>query len=335
MPAFDVTAVPAQLTLKQGSKGTVAVTVTNKLSRAVTARADAVIEPASAAAWFTPPPEIERRFNSPQATEQFQWQVAIPANAPASSVTFRVDVVDIEAKEDNYGKSNAVAITVPAVAAEPVVQGGGGVPKWIWAVVALVVIGAGIAVWKLAGGKTRMPDLVGKPFSESALPAEKMVVQRVDSLAADTVKYQAGSVITQSIAPETELKGTKEKPDTVRLVVQKDFTVIPADLVNGSPVDAASKLGMAGLNAKAGTQSTADQAGVGKVLATSPAPGSLAVRGDTVTINVGYYCAAPCVRVIYTLPDATIRQMTEVNRDRYNRAGANVRDHRRRPPGGE
>ena len=58
------------------------------------------------------------------------------------------------------------------------------------------------------------------------------------------------------------------------------------------------------------------------------------VGGDTVTSNVGYYCATPCVRIIHALPEATIREMTRVNQER-NRAGANVRDHRRRPPGGE
>ena len=333
MPAFDVTAVPAQLTLKQGAGGTVAVTVTNRLSRAVTARAEAVIEPASAAPWFTPPPDLERRFNSAQATEQFQWQVAIPANAPASSVTFRVDVVDVEAKEDNYGKSNAVAVTVPAKEAAVVIEKKSTIPVWIWPVIAVVVIVAGIVIWKLLPNGRKMPDLVGKTFSESALTNEGLVVLRVDSLAADTVKFRSGAVISQSIAPETKLEGTKEKPDTVRIVVQKDFTLVPLDLVNGTPVDAASKLGMAGLAAKAGTQSTGDQAAAGKVLATNPAPGSLVVRGDTVTINVGYYCAAPCVRIIHVLPEATIREMTRVNREGY-RAGANVRDHRR-PPGGE
>ena len=330
MPAFDVTAVPAQLTLKQGTKGTVAVTVTNKLSRAVTARAEAVVEPASAAAWFTPPADTQRSFNSPQATETFQWQVAIPANAPASNVTFRVDVVDIEAKEDNYGKSNAVAITVPKVD-EVIKKEEKKIPVWIWPVVAVVIIGVGILIWKLMPKGDKMPNLVGQTFNESALPADKMVVHRVDSLAADTATYRAGVVISQSIPAETKLEGTKEKPDTVRIVVQKDFTVVPADLVNGSPVDAASKLGMAGLAARAGTQSTADQAGNGKVLATNPAPGSLVVRGDTVTINVGTYCPPPCGRVIY-VPDATVREMTRINQERYRRAV--VRDHRR-PPGGE
>ena len=52
MPAFDVTASPPQLTLKAGATATVVVTVTNRLGRAVTARADKVVEPATAAAWF-------------------------------------------------------------------------------------------------------------------------------------------------------------------------------------------------------------------------------------------------------------------------------------------
>ena len=96
---------------------------------------------------------------------------------------------------------------------------------------------AGIVIWKLLPKGGKMPDLVGKTFSESALPNEGLVVQRVDSLAADTVKFRSGAVISQSIAPETKLEGTKDKPDTVRIVVQKDFTLVPLDLQYRSTAD--------------------------------------------------------------------------------------------------
>ena len=332
MPAFDVTAVPAQLTLKQGTRGTVVVTVTNRLSRAVTARAESVVEPASAAAWFTPPADPQRSFNSPQATEKFEWQVAVPDNAAATSVTFRVDVVDVEAKEDNYGKSNAVAITVPAVEVKPVVDTGGGIPKWIWPIVALVVIGAGIGIWLLLRDKGgAMPNVVGQKYAdaESALKQANVVIMRSDSLSAvaDTVTYPAGTVMAQRPLPDSALRNNEESPDTAWLAVQKDFTVVPGDLVNGTPVDAASKLGMAGLAARVGSQRTADPAGAGKVLATNPAAGSLVVRGDTVTINVGSYCTPPCARFDPRLSDAMIRDVRKANADRFRRAGV-------RPPGG-
>ena len=55
MPAFDVTATPTQLTLKAGETGVIVVTVTNRLPRSVIARADKIVEPASAAAWVKAP----------------------------------------------------------------------------------------------------------------------------------------------------------------------------------------------------------------------------------------------------------------------------------------
>lgn len=177
-----------------------------------------------------------------------------------------------------------------------------------------------------------MPNVVGKPYADAegaikrAVKADAVVVQRADSLtaAADTVTSPAGTVITQSLAPDTKLKGTKDAPDTVRLVVQKDFAVVPAGLVHQTAVDAAGKLGLAGLATKVGWQA-GDAALKDKVVATAPPEGALAVRGDTVTITVGYVCTPQTCGVIYQPPRAQV--------DAILRAGV-VRDHRRRPPGG-
>src|SRR5690349_2098846 len=117
MPAFDVTANPTRLSLKPGTSGTVVVTVTNKLGRAATARADKVVTPPAAAAWVKAPPDAQRPFSDQPTTQEFRFEVAIPANATPQTFTLRVDVVEVGAPgvgDDNFGQSETIGVTVPA-----------------------------------------------------------------------------------------------------------------------------------------------------------------------------------------------------------------------------
>ena len=117
---------------------------------------------------------------------------------------------------------------------------------------------------------------------------------RVDSLsaAADTTKFPAGAVMAQTPAAEAELKGTKEIPDTARLVVQKSFSVVPPDLVNITPVNAANKMVTAGLFTSVRTQSTDSvTAARGLIIRTIPESGTLVARGDSVAVFVGSFCS--------------------------------------------
>lgn len=318
MPAFDVTASPTQLTLKAGATGTVVVTVTNRLGRSVIARADKIVEPASAAGWVKAPANSQRTFSDQPATEEFRYEISIPPNTPGTSFKFRVDVVEVGATDDNFGQGNTVQVTIPVVPIEqPKPQPK--IPVWVWPLVAVVVIGVGIGVWlMLKGGGGGMPKVVEKQFddAETELQKENIVVVRVDSLsaAADTTRFPAGAVMAQTPAAEAELKGTKEIPDTARLVVQKSFSVVPPDLVNITPVNAANKMVTAGLFTSVRTQSTDSvTAARGLILRTIPESGTLVARGDSVAVFVGSFCSR-------SNPRCNIRIFIDVGAiDRINR----------------
>lgn len=326
MPAFDVTASPAQLTLKAGEKGTVTITVTNCLGREVTARADMVVAPQAAEAWVTAPAATQRRFSAQKATDDFRYEVEIPADyAQGTSFTLRVDVVDVDHMEDNFGQSNAVAVTVPAPA--PVKQDTDGkkIPFWVWPVAAAVIVGIGVVLWLVLrqGG---IPEVVHKSYAEAEklLQQEGLAVQRVDSLssAADTATFGRGIVMKQSPEAGAKLTGTKENPETVRVVVQKEFTVVPDGIVNVAPVDAGIRLGNAGLAVRVLlTPTDSATAASGRIVNANPVPQTLAVRGDTVSLYVGQVRTRPWRPEEY-LP------VLEANRTRLLRSGANIRDHR-------
>jgi hypothetical protein len=147
MPAFDVTVNPTTLEAKAGEKQSVVVTVTNKLGRPVTARASAVVDPANASAWIKAPPDAQRAF-SQAATLDFQFGIEVPAAGPAGLYKVRIDVVDIEQPDENFGQSAMIALTVPKPAVVPPPNGRGKFPWWVWLVAALVVVGVGFGIWK-------------------------------------------------------------------------------------------------------------------------------------------------------------------------------------------
>lgn len=336
MPAFDVTVSPAQLALKGGDQGTFVVTATSRMTRRVTARAELAVTPDSHAAWFRPQGETQRVFAAANATEKFSYEVTVPAGQAAVSLTCTPSVVDVEAPEDNFGIGTALAITVTQEA-RPTPAPPKPFPKWIIGVAALVLIGAGIGIWLLLrGGGGEMPDLVTQQFgaAENSLREKPVVVLRVDSLSAvaDTVRFPAGAVMAQSPAAGAELKGNEEAPDTVRLVVQKDFTVVPPNLVDATPVDAASRLGLAGLAVRSRGVVVRATADMGKVRSTTPASGTLAVVGDTVTIGVGARFCPPNTLCPFR-PVMTSAAETAIQNANRERLGAALQ--KRRPPGGD
>ena len=163
MPAFDVTANPTTLTAKPGEQQTLVVTVTNRLGRPVTGRAIATVNPPSGAAWIKLPPDPQRVFSQPNATQEYRFGLEVPATATPGVYQVRIDVVDIELPDDNFGQSQTIAVTVPVVAAPvPVVKPR--FPWWIWLVAGVVVIGAGVTIWKLTSSKEEPVEACAPTF---------------------------------------------------------------------------------------------------------------------------------------------------------------------------
>ena len=213
MPAFDVTASPTQLTLKAGETGTVVVTVTNRLGCSVIARADKIVEPASAAGWARRRRTRSGSFSDQPATEEFRYEITIPPNTPGTSVKFRVDVVEVGATDDNFGQGNTVQVTVPAVVIKPPPP-----PK--------IPYGSGRrgrrGDWR---GHRGLADAQG--WRRDAERRRKTVRGRGERAAEGkhrggesrqpgapptTTKFPAGAVMAQTPAPDSALKGPRTFP---------------------------------------------------------------------------------------------------------------------------
>lgn len=284
MPAFDVTVVPTSLDAKPGESKTIVATATNRLKQPVTARAFAVVNPPAAASWVTAPPNARQVFSEPGATRDFQFRVTVPADAAAGAYTLRVDVVDVERQDDNFGQSAAIGLRV-TVPPPVTVDDTGGVKWWVWVVAAVVVLGVGFGVWKIFFSADKMPDLVKKPYAEAVaeLDPATFAITRVDTLHSDTIGFARGVVISQSIAPDTKLTA---EANPLQLVVQQSFAVVPelAGLtgdVAGNRLGLDSLLMVVGFTLKHSLVPPPDQ---GKVVRTVPAAGTLVVRGLPVTV---------------------------------------------------
>lgn len=324
MPAFDVTTNPTKLDpLKPGGKATIVVTATNQLPRAVTARAQQVVEPATYDALVKPPPNPQRTFSQKGATQDFPFTIEIPADAKAGSFTTRFDVVDREQPNDNFGQSPALKVVIE-VPPPPPPPDGQPKPWWFWVLIGLGVVILGIVLWILFKPKHKMPDVVGMAFTDAQakLAKDSIRIVRVDTLNADTSEYKGNEVIEQK-----PVGGTKLNPDTnlVRLVVQKPYTVVPV-VKHLTDVAAAGLIGAADLGplGVAGRCQTATSPDNGKVVDVSPAESTLVAQNSPVTITL-LSVQPTCLRRLF-VDEARTRAMEDVVR------GARVRDHRRVVP---
>jgi PASTA domain-containing protein len=320
MPAFDVTANPTRLSLKPGASGTLVVTVTNRLGRSVTARADKVVTPPAAAAWVKAPADAQRVFSDQPTTQEFRFEVGIPANATPQSFTVRVDVVEVGAPDDNFGQSETIGVTVPAPDVKPV-NGGKGIPVWVWPIVAVVVIGIGIGIWLATRGHgNKFPDLVKKSKADALklVDTTRIFAIWVDTLNADTVAFKGGIVIAQKPPADSALKAVKPARDTLRIQVQRSFTLVPH--VKGlDPSVAANNLGRDSLGLQLGSDcATVHSADDGKVVSSAPDEGALVARGTPVRINVRVF-QTTCFIKINLLQDAAIMQKWKAAMERAKR----------------
>lgn len=313
MPAFDVTTNPTTLQpLKPGDKATIVVTATSRLARAVTARANKVVDPKVFDTFVKPPANLQRTFSQSGATQEFPFMVEIAADAKAGSGTVRFDVVDVDQPDDNFGQSSALklVVEVPPPPPPPIKPK---VPWWIWLIAGVVLIGIGIVIWRvLAGGKGKMPDVVAMTFGDAkaAIGIDSSRITRVDTLDADTAAWHGDVVIRQSPP-----KGTSLKPDTtkVRLVVQKPFTVVP-DLAGLPGIEAGRLLGDAGLGISLGYKcQTTPSPNEGHVVGFNPAAKTLVPRNSKVGVTV-LTVQTMCLVIVFPPIHERILQETELKR---------------------
>ena len=149
----------------------------------------------------------------------------------------------------------------------------------------VVQVGSPVTVFLSSGAaQVNVPDLLGssQPVAEAALTAAKLVVGTITPQASAT--QAPGTVLSQSPVSSTSLPAGGK----VNLVVAQAPKEVAVPHVEGkTEVVATTALEKAGFTVKTITEPTSDASKVGHVLQQSPAAGSNAPKGATVTISIG------------------------------------------------
>jgi hypothetical protein len=139
--AFDITSAVNGLKLSDG-KGEFSFTASNKLGRAVRARAVAEADNLTQKSWLTVVPPEERDFTH-DGTQTFTVKIALPPSAPAGSYGFHLLLSSVTNPDEDY--AHGPPVTFEHAAAAPKKP----FPWWI-PVTAVAVLGLAVGGFVLA-----------------------------------------------------------------------------------------------------------------------------------------------------------------------------------------
>lgn len=152
---FAITAASARVQLDPARRAEVAFTVSNRSGCALRARLLTRVQEGAYASWLTLDGELEREL-AVDATVQVRVMVAVPAQTPAGSYAFRLDVVGVANPDEHVSAGQWVALEVPVAQHEEPSH----FPWWLLLIAAGVVAVAGIGLtlglhqwwWAAIGG---------------------------------------------------------------------------------------------------------------------------------------------------------------------------------------
>jgi len=155
---------------------------------------------------------------------------------------------------------------------------------WIWLLVAILIIGAGIGVayglGLLGGSSVTVPDVVGKTLEEATteLTGAGFVV-------GETTQKNDDTVVTDSIISQSPGAGTSaEKGAKVNLTVSIGAQEIPVpDITDLSEADARTAIEKAGFTVNAQPAEYSDKVDSGFVISQSPVSGEKAAKGSAIS----------------------------------------------------
>jgi serine/threonine-protein kinase len=169
---------------------------------------------------------------------------------------------------------------------------------WVWALVALVVVGIAVAAYfTFAGNKVDVPNLVGREASEAADVAHKR------GLEIAFVPRESDDVPRDQVISQDPPAGDRIKEGaTVTAVISAGRGEVPVPAVDGqSEDDAVKALEDAGFKTKI-TNAFSDSVPSGTVISTSPEGGTSLTKGRTVTVKVSKGASGVAVPKLVGLP---------------------------------
>jgi beta-lactam-binding protein with PASTA domain len=271
----NVFAITTELTgpvqLAPGESRQVVFNATNISGRPLEGRASIKVDLPAQAAWYTVQGRTERRFGEKEV-HQYVVDVSIPEDAQDGRYSFALEVVWVEKPDDHFGRSEKVLVELQTAP----VNGGGGVPWWVWLIVAgVLVIGGGVLAWVLLTGGVEVPAVVDETLDDAVVALAEV------ELMADTVfELEPGD---DRIVLDQDPQAGEEasRGDTIRLTVRRAALEMPQ--FEGQQVGlATSALGDLGLTPDTAFELETGQNGV--VLAQVPDSGQLVALGDTVLL---------------------------------------------------
>ncbi len=192
MTSFEIADCPTSVTLAETAdgaekvqKGSLTLTVRNRLDRGRTARIGVDPAEGAKAEWFcfegapaTSPRELERDFQG-KGSATLRLVVRVPKGEAPGSHVVRVRVTAEDDPDNDFTVGPNVAFEVKAWQAEPAPPPPDKWPWWLpYAAAAMVVLVAGIAGYFLFWPETRrVPQMVGEvwePTAKALLSAQKV-----------------------------------------------------------------------------------------------------------------------------------------------------------------
>ncbi|KAB0681341.1 hypothetical protein [Aureimonas leprariae] len=289
MPTFEFADCPTRLDLPQASTGeqtgSVTCTVRNTQGGRQAGRIRVKPEGEAKPEWFsiagappTSPLELEQEFAAGSAAS-VTVHLRVPAGAPAGPQTFKLLVLSEQQPDTDFAVGPSIGFTVAAPAVPPPKPK---VPRWIFAVLAVVVlamIGGAAALFWPKGALD--PQLVA---GHSLADAQKIAAENgypdIGSRPGDPAGYDPGTVT-----------GVADDPDGKPVLLTDPGVTIPAGLRGQNVVAVAQQLADIGLRVSPGE---AHEAGLDNNVIASVAPpeGTVVKLGETVQVAVNQKPAA-------------------------------------------
>ena len=142
---FDITTVSNALTLDAKGRGKLIFTVTNKSQQALRAKLAVVHFDTAKAGWITVAGDAVRSWAATDGVQQVEVNVAVPPGTPPGKLRMRLDAISEIRPEEDLTEGPEISVIIPAVEAAPKK---GGVPWWVWLIIALVVLTiVGVGTW--------------------------------------------------------------------------------------------------------------------------------------------------------------------------------------------
>ena len=267
---FNVTAPAGTVHLDKNGQGEVTYTVTNDSGRPQRSLARVVALEGAKQEWFTVAGELERDLPV-QGAQQYLVRIAVPKGTASGLSKVRMDAVSAVRDANEFTEGPTVVFEIPKQDKPP------NPLPWIIAGAAVLVIVVGVFLYIAL--QPKVPNVVGKSVGD----ARTILAAKELKLGVTGFTYQSGLADSAVV---TQVPAANSKPasnDSVQVTLNTLTVTIPP-LAGSDVVPATETLLALSLIPKILSQPSNQT--LLTVVSTTPTAGTLAHRGDSVTLTL-------------------------------------------------